>query len=70
MAEEKEFKLEEAFLRLQEITEGMEAEDVTLEQSFALYKEGVSLVEKCNNAIDMVEKEVIMISGNGDKDEF
>ena len=40
-----------------------------LEESFQAYKEGVSLVQLCNEQIDRVEKEVRVLSQEGEADE-
>lgn len=70
MSSEKVLSLEEAFEKLDETIQKMESEDVTLEQSFALYKDGIELVEKCSKEIDLVEKKVLELSGNGAVNEF
>ena len=61
-AKAKTKSLEESFVRLDEILEKMEAEEVSLEDSFQLYQEGMKLVKQCNQSIDKVEKELIVIS--------
>lgn len=68
--EEKELKLEESFEKLNEIIEALEKPDVTLENSFTLYQEGMKLLKACNDSIDKVEKELIILSGNGDTNEL
>ncbi|NLY48194.1 MAG: exodeoxyribonuclease VII small subunit [Clostridiales bacterium] len=67
---EKEFKLEEAFERLNNIIEELEKPDISLEQSFALYQEGMKLLKESNASIDKVEKELIILSENGETDEL
>lgn len=52
--------------KLDEIIENMESEEITLEESFNLYKEGVGLLSSCNEAIDRVEKEVLKLSESGE----
>lgn len=54
--------LEDSFAELEEILEKLEDEEVSLEASFKLYQEGMKLVKKCNQSIDKVEKELIVIS--------
>lgn len=70
MSEEKKFSIEEAFASIDEKLREMERDDVTLERSFALYKEGIELVESCEKEIDTVEKKVLELSGNGEVNEF
>ena len=67
---ENKISLEEAFAKLEETIQELEGEDVSLERSFALYKEGVQLVENCKNEIDLVEKQVLALGRNGETSEF
>lgn len=67
---EKDFKLEEAFEKLDTIIEELEKPDISLENSFALYQEGMKLLKACNNSIDKVEKELIILSESGEIDEL
>lgn len=60
MAEKKK-SLETAFDELQDIINKLEAPDCTLEHSFQLYTEGMKLIKLCNDSIDKVEKEVILL---------
>ena len=53
--------LESSFKRLDEIIEKMEQGELSLEESFKLYKEGVELVGACNESIEKVEKEIKLI---------
>lgn len=69
MSDEKKMTLEEAFGKLEEVVQKLEQPETTLEESFAAYKEGVSLVNLCNGMIDKVEKEVKILS-EGETDEF
>lgn len=70
MSEEKKFSIEEAFDKLDDTIKKMESEDVTLEESFSLYKNGMELIENCSKEIDLVEKKVLELSGNGETHEF
>ena len=67
--EEKQMSIEESFAKLQEILEKMEAEDVTLEQSFACYEECMKLVRSCNEKIEQVEHKVMLLNEEGSLDE-
>jgi len=66
----KDFKLEDAFKKLDEIIEELEKPDISLENSFALYQEGMKLIKACNDSIDKVEKELIILSESGEADEL
>lgn len=70
MSEEKKLTIEEAFSQLDETIKKMESENVSLEESFELYKNGMTLIENCSKEIDLVEKKVLSLSGNGEINEF
>lgn len=67
---EKAMKLEEAFEKLNHILEELEKPEIALEDSFTLYQEGMKLLKTCNDSIDRVEKELIVLSENGDANEL
>lgn len=66
----KEMKLEESFEKLDNILGELEKPEVTLEASFALYQEGMKLLKACNDSIDKVEKNLIILSENGESNEL
>ena len=66
----KELSLEEAFLKLDETVMRLEQEDISLEESFAEYQKGMELLKQCNEAIDKVEKKVLVLNEKGDTNEF
>ena len=54
--------IEETFALLEEILTQMEKRDISLEESFACYEKGMKLVQACNDKIDKVEKQIIVLS--------
>lgn len=61
--------IEETFELLEEILAQMEKRDISLEESFACYEKGMKLVKACNDKIDKVEKQIIVLSEEqGDED--
>ncbi len=66
----KETTLEQLFEKLEESIGQLERDDISLEDSFKIYKEGMKLVQTCNSRIDRVEKEVLKLNENGELDEF
>ena len=70
MSEKKKENLEEMFKDLEELIGKMENEEITLEQTFDLYNNGMELLKKCNLSIDEVEKKVPVLDENGETDEF
>lgn len=62
--------LEENFARLEETIGRLEDEDISLEEAFAAYGEGMSLLKKCNGQIDRVEKKVLKLTEDGGLEEL
>ncbi|MGN0347848.1 MAG: exodeoxyribonuclease VII small subunit [Lachnospiraceae bacterium] len=66
----KTMTLEENFKELEETIHQLEGKDVSLEQSFELYKKGMDLVKTCNGQIDQVEKQILQLKENGETTAF
>lgn len=62
--------IEEAFEKLNTILNSLDREDIPLEESFQLYEEGVALLKYCNAKVDKVEKQIIVLNGAENQDEF
>ncbi len=59
MAQKKKFKdFESAIARLEEITDRLESGEIKLEESIALYTEGVEIAAFCNQKISEAEKKI------------
>ena len=69
-ADQEQFRLEEAFDRIDALLEKLQDKDVTLEESFGLYQEGMGLLKLCNENIDHVEKQMLQIDEEGQTHEF
>ena len=69
-ADQEQFRLEEAFDRIEALLEKLQDQDVTLEESFGLYQEGMGLLKLCNENIDHVEKQMLQIDEEGQTHEF
>lgn len=64
-----EYTIESAFEELEQIMSELEGGEKSLEESFSLYKRGMELVKLCNQKIDHVEKQLILLNeGDGDGD--
>lgn len=57
-----EFTLEENFARLEELVNKLSDEDISLEQAFSAYSQGMEVLKQCNEQIDRVEKKVLKLS--------
>lgn len=62
---------ESAMERLEKITQELNREGITLEESFALYEEGVKLAKVCNQMLEDTERKIkiLQISENGEIEE-
>lgn len=62
--------LEELLHGVEEILEQLEQGDISLEESFALYEQGIRGLKLCNDKIDYVEKKMAIINAEGNLEEF
>ena len=67
---EEEFSLEEAFEKIDEMTELLQQGGTSLEESFRIWKQGMDLLKKCSDEIDLTEKKVMQIREDGELVEF
>ncbi len=63
-------KIEEAFQKLDAIAAKLEDKNTSLEDSFALYQQGMELLKYCNSRLDTVEKKMLQINEDGTFSEF
>lgn len=70
MADKKENTIEESFEEIEEIITKLEAGDVSLDDSFALYKAGMEELKNANAKIDQTKKAVMAINKDGSLDVF
>ena len=62
--------LEERFSMIEDILGKMEDEDVTLDQSFDLYKQGIEQNKAAKADLDRIEKAMLVINEDGELEEF
>ena len=60
MSENKK-SVEESFNEIESIITEMQKEDVTLDRSFELYNQGLTLIKECNEKLDSMEKQIKII---------
>lgn len=70
MSETKTATLEENFNKIEEILEDLERNDISIEDAFRKYSEGVELLRECDANIDKVEKKVLKLMEDGRTEEF
>ena len=57
----KKLTLEESFEGIDSIIDELQSGELSLEESFKKYEQGMKLIKNCNDAIDKVEKKLIVI---------
>lgn len=69
MSDEK-ITIEERFAKLEEIISKMESGDISLDDSFDLYKQGLEETKAANASLDTIEKAMLVMNENGELEEF
>ncbi len=54
--------IEQSFEKLDEILKSLEQPDISLDEALKIYNEGIKLVKNCNQQLDKVEKQIIVLS--------
>ena len=65
-----EMTIEQSFEALEEIISKMESADISLDDSFALYKAGMEELQHANAKIEQTKKAVMAISKDGGLEVF
>ena len=65
-----ELNIEEAFDQIEEAIGKLEDENISLDEAFSVYQDGMKLLKLCDEKIDRVEKKVLSINREGELDEF
>jgi len=67
---EEKLTLEEALGKLEEAVVKLQSDEISLEDSFQVYQQGMEYVKFCSQTIDQVEKKVLMLNQEGGLDEL
>ena len=62
MAEERDLTIEETFAAPDGLIDKLESGKGSLEDAFKNYEEGMRLVKSCNEKIEKIEKQIIVLS--------
>ena len=62
--------LEETFAGLEDVIQKMERGEISLEESFQLYHKGMDMLKSCNDKIDKIEKQMLILDEEGAVYEF
>lgn len=58
-----QLSLEDTFTQIEEVFKKLQNAEISLEESFEVYKEGMEMLAHAREVIDTVEKKVIQLSG-------
>ena len=61
--------VEETFEELDALIDRLESGEGSLEDAFKNYEQGMKLVKSCNDKIDAIEKQVMVLSGDKTEEE-
>ena len=67
---EEKLSLEQILEQLDGTIEKLQSGEVSLEESFELYKKGMDYVKLCSETIEQVEKKVLMLNQEGNLNEL
>ena len=62
--------LEDNFAELEDILKQMEQPEISLEEAFALYQQGVLQLKNCGTILDEVEKKMQILGEDGEIEEM
>ncbi len=62
--------IEDSFASLEKLISDMENGGLSLDETFKKYNDGLKLIKQCNTQLDKVEKQIIVLNENGDKDDI
>ena len=66
----KKMTIEESFAKLDEMVRALESDEISLEDSFTLYEEGMKLLRDVNGRSDEVEKKIRKVEEDGTTEDF
>lgn len=67
---EKEQSIDEMLINLDQILHQMENDELSLEETFAFYEQGVRQIQQCRKELDQVEKKMQILTSEGTLEEF
>ncbi len=65
-----DMSFEEAVKRLEQINESLESGKLSLDESIALYKEGIGLAADCKKKLDGAKMQISVLDENGVEREY
>ena len=55
---------------LDEMFQELEEPEVSLEDSFQMYHQGIDMLKACNDKMDKIEKQMLVLDSEGETHEF
>ena len=65
MGNTKKTSIEDDLQKLDELVKKMDGKDISLEESFSVYEEGMKILKGANEKLDEVEKKVKVLQEDG-----
>ncbi len=62
--------IQEAFENVEDAMEQLRSDEISLEESFAIYKDGMEVLKAVASKIDQVEKQVQKLDEDGETSDF
>ncbi len=70
MGNTKKTSIEDDLQKLDELVKKMDGKDISLEESFSVYEEGMKILKGANEKLDEVEKKVKVLQEDGSLTDF
>ncbi len=67
MSGKKELNFEELMVKLEDITNKLEKEQLSLDESVKLFEEGMQISKECNNKLEDAEKRITILINENDE---
>lgn len=62
--------LEDVLMQVEQCIAQLEDPQISLEDSFRFYEEGIRKLKICNEKVDQIEKKMLMLNEHGELEEF
>lgn len=63
-------KLEDMLQEIEKLIAHMEQDDISLDEAFEAYEQGMKKLKSCNERIDRIEKQMLVWNEQGELEEF
>ncbi len=68
--QKEELRLEEALAQVEKCVEQLEDPQISLEDSFRYYEEGIRKLKICSEKVDQIEKKMLVLNERGELEDF